>query len=671
MGYCSTVSKYRKIRKVGQGTYGQVWKAKDKGSGRIVALKRIRLHEIYKHENCLGMPLPCVREIRVLVKCRHENLAEMIEVVTSKNTARLGAKSSMYLVFEYFDHDLSGLITHKYKFTREEVKCFFYQLACGIRYLHSKNICHRDLKSSNLLISSSHVLKITDFGLSRELTKSSKDGMVNSIRQGSKGGNRRYTTNVITLWYRPPELLLGNSEYNFAVDMWSVGCILAELLLCNAIFPGKNETDQLRRILNICGVRDLNSWKDAQRMPNYTVLKKKGFLKKVRGNELDELLNEYALFEISKECRLLLRSLLMTNPLKRKTAKGVIESRYLTSEPKPLRPCDLPEMKLEHESLHEFEAKKIVKQGSLNLAEKKAGVKRVERESVGQDRNRIPKQTDSLNTNERNEQLSEAGMSESAKKTKRINGGTRGTASAKQLKKTPPAEKAPDRIVKDSGKTQSMREDMLEDGEIGSPMPENTPARSEGFQKSRSSESRSNAQRRERTSRGRHEYQSDNESRNSKFRGGRSKEADRSSGQYRESKRDGWESTRSRSDRPSEDYGKKRKAQFDDRNGSRRWSRGNNGRESARHDNCSNLQKRGFCELSPCGKQHILSDVRKDYRDVCFDFVQKGNCHKDCEKWHPNIGTRKPENRTCFRFWYQGVCKNSNCKYRHRQARYH
>lgn len=133
------------------------------------------------------------------------------------------------------EHDLSGLLNHpRVKLSRTQTQCYMRQLLCGIAFMHHNKIVHRDIKASNLLLNNQGMLKIGDFGLSR---------FWNEVNANAG----RYTNKVVTLWYRPPELLLGTTSYDYSVDMWSIGCIFAELLTGRAILQGKTEIDQVYR----------------------------------------------------------------------------------------------------------------------------------------------------------------------------------------------------------------------------------------------------------------------------------------------------------------------------------------------------------------------------------------------------------------------------------------
>jgi len=216
---------------IGEGTYGTVWKAHDKRNDRVVALKKVNL----KNER-EGFPQTSIREIAVLQRYQSKYIVKLLDVCMSLPSQYNKHKGTVYLVFEFCDNDLSGLLQYRKRNLKlEEVKCLMKQLLNALIYIHEKQVCHRDLKLSNILISNTGDLKLADFGLARVLT--------------SKQAN--YTNRVITLWYRPPELLLGSKLYDFSVDVWSAGCILGELLNGRALFPFDSE---MRVFSAICGM---------------------------------------------------------------------------------------------------------------------------------------------------------------------------------------------------------------------------------------------------------------------------------------------------------------------------------------------------------------------------------------------------------------------------------
>ena len=201
--YCAEVSKYEKQAKIGQGTFGEVFKARDKkNKGKIVALKKV-LMENEKE----GFPITALREIRILQLLRHENIVNLIEICRTKATQFNRHKSTFYLVFDFCEHDLAGLLSNfNVKFSLGEIKKVMQQLLNGLYYIHSNKIIHRDMKAANVLITKQGILKLADFGLAR------------AISINKNGQPNRYTNRVVTLWYRPPELLLGKNVLQFCTN---------------------------------------------------------------------------------------------------------------------------------------------------------------------------------------------------------------------------------------------------------------------------------------------------------------------------------------------------------------------------------------------------------------------------------------------------------------------
>ncbi|XP_071737295.1 probable serine/threonine-protein kinase At1g54610 isoform X2 [Rutidosis leptorrhynchoides] len=215
---------FEKIDKIGQGTYSNVYKARDTMTGKIVALKKVRFDNL-EPESVKFM----AREILILRRVDHPNVVKLEGLVTSRMSC------SLYLVFEYMEHDLAGLAASPtIKFTEPQVKCYMHQLLSGLEHCHNSHVLHRDIKGSNLLLDNDGSLKIADFGLASFFDPNHKQPM---------------TSRVVTLWYRPPELLLGATDYGVGVDLWSAGCILAELLAGKPIMPGRTEIGKLQQML--------------------------------------------------------------------------------------------------------------------------------------------------------------------------------------------------------------------------------------------------------------------------------------------------------------------------------------------------------------------------------------------------------------------------------------
>jgi cell division cycle 2-like protein len=232
---------YEKLAQLGEGTYGSVYRARHRRSGFVYAVKRVRLERERE-----GFPQTSVREIGLLMRLKHPSIVNVREVCVGDSS------SSIFVVLEYVEHDLKDLLSEKKSpFTSAEVKCLMRQLLSGVNYLHSNFVIHRDLKTSNLLYSNRGEMKLCDFGMARQFG----DPL------------RRYTQTVVTLWYRPPELLLGQEYYSTAVDMWSMGCVMAEILSREPLFRGKAELDQLDTIFDVLGSPDQERWPGYESLP--------------------------------------------------------------------------------------------------------------------------------------------------------------------------------------------------------------------------------------------------------------------------------------------------------------------------------------------------------------------------------------------------------------------
>jgi len=219
------VERYQKLEKIGEGTYGVVYKAKDRQTNELIALKKIRLEADDE-----GVPSTAIREISLLKELRHPNVVELKNVVHSEQ--------KLYLIFEYLDHDLKKFMdAYGAPLPPLTVKSYLYQMLSALLYCHTHRVLHRDLKPQNLLIDKSNSLKLADFGLARAFGLPVKT----------------YTHEVVTLWYRAPEILLGCRQYSTPVDIWSVGCIFAEMAHKRPLFAGDSEIDQLFKIFRVLG----------------------------------------------------------------------------------------------------------------------------------------------------------------------------------------------------------------------------------------------------------------------------------------------------------------------------------------------------------------------------------------------------------------------------------
>lgn len=258
--------RYELLNIVGEGTYGVVWRAVNRQTGEHVALKKIRLDNQELLEE-IGVPSTAIREVILLRELDHQHIVALREV------SHVGLQ--LYLVFEFCHIDLKHYLKAHVRKQKETIaqqqqqqaastagpsatlprvslglpkntcKALIHQLLSGLAYCHGRRILHRDLKPQNLLLDESGtVLKIADFGLARTFTPPSKPK----------------TQEVVTLWYRAPELLLGEKCYGAAVDLWSVGCIMAELVCGRPLFPGDSEVDTLFKIFRVLGTPSEAIW---------------------------------------------------------------------------------------------------------------------------------------------------------------------------------------------------------------------------------------------------------------------------------------------------------------------------------------------------------------------------------------------------------------------------
>ncbi|KAI1391044.1 Pkinase-domain-containing protein [Hypoxylon trugodes] len=308
---------------VGSGTYGKVFKGVHVYTKKLVALKKIRMEGERD-----GFPVTAVREIKLLQSLKHPNIVNLQEVMVEKNDC--------FMVFEYLSHDLTGLLNHpSYKLDAAQKKHLALQIFEGLDYLHKRGVLHRDIKAANILVSSDGVLKLADFGLARFYAKRHQ---------------LDYTNRVITIWYRSPELLLGETQYSTAVDIWSAACVMVEIFTRHAIFPGDGgEINQLERIYAILGTPNRVDWPGLVDMPWFELLRPGYRRSDVFADKYKERVPEAA-FD-------LLAWMFKYDPVKRPSAAEVLEHAYFTKEYPPARQAiELQELEGEW---HEFESKAL------------------------------------------------------------------------------------------------------------------------------------------------------------------------------------------------------------------------------------------------------------------------------------------------------------------------
>ncbi|MBW0495359.1 hypothetical protein O181_035074, partial [Austropuccinia psidii MF-1] len=240
---CRSVYCFEKLNHIEEGSYGVVFRAREKETGEIVALKKIKMSQ---EKN--GFPITSLREIHTLMMARHENIVHVREIVVGDTLTQI------FIVMDFIEHDLKNLLTTmRTPFLASEVKTILIQLLSATALCHDNWIIHRDLKTSNLLMNNRGQIKVADFGLARTYGDPPMGDM---------------TPLVVTLWYRAPELLLGAESYTTSVDMWSIGCIFAELILREPLFPGEGEIDQIGRIFKLLGRPSETIWPGFKLLPN-------------------------------------------------------------------------------------------------------------------------------------------------------------------------------------------------------------------------------------------------------------------------------------------------------------------------------------------------------------------------------------------------------------------
>ena len=313
MEYSPLDDEYERISDIGTGTYGTVFKARDRKTNEIVAIKRI----FNTKQDLEGFPKIVLREILALNKLSTEcqNIVKLEHVLTRDKVR------NVYLIFEYCDYDMLEVIQN-IQLSVPQVKTYMRQILLALKVIHSNGILHRDVKPNNILISFDNVVKIADFGLARTHYENE---------------NRLYTEKVSAKWYRPPEMILGERRYGFSLDVWALGCTFYEMMTGKLLFQGETDIEILHSIINIFGPPDKEDWPEWTQLPNSSIIS--GFKGPKPNPRKYFEKNLPAEFHDSID---LLLAMLQLNPKKRISAGDAFLHSYLDSPTNQYVPENLP-----------------------------------------------------------------------------------------------------------------------------------------------------------------------------------------------------------------------------------------------------------------------------------------------------------------------------------------
>lgn len=334
----SSLSAYHIVQKLGQGTFGVVQKAEQKKTKKVVALKQLINHSAKE-----GFPITAMREITILKKLHHENVIEITDMIYESprvlnSQDMLHHRGCFYTVSPYMSSDLVGLLKNpRVKLTMPIIKGIMVQLLRGLQYIHEQQYLHRDIKAANILIDHNGVVKIADFGLARVY-----HGVTPTVGQGPGGGERNYTALVVTRWYRPPEILLGERKYTTAVDLWGAGCVFGELFTQNPILAGKSDAHQAQIIFQLVGPPDIKTWPEAGGLSNKSLLSIGLTCKRSLEEQYAPIIKDNLGVQF-------LSGLLTLDPYKRMNALDALNHPFLNSEPYPLQAHEMPQFEECHE----------------------------------------------------------------------------------------------------------------------------------------------------------------------------------------------------------------------------------------------------------------------------------------------------------------------------------
>ncbi|KAJ4333328.1 serine/threonine protein kinase, CMGC, CDC2/CDK sub [Didymella glomerata] len=328
---CAKIGEYEMLQKLGEGTFGEVHKARQMRTGSVFALKKILMHNEKD-----GFPITALREIKLLKMLSHENVLKLEEMAVERPRAEGRKRAILYMVTPYMDHDLSGLLDNPdVNFEVAQIKCYMLQLFKGLRYLHDNHILHRDMKAANLLINNRGRLQIADFGLARHY-----DEPVPVQGKGNGEARRDYTALVVTRWYRPPELLLQLRRYTPAIDLWGAGCVFGEMFKRKPILAGQSDLHQAQIIFDLVGSPNDQTMPGWQELPGAESIRQFAPSTGSLGQRFREL---------TPTGLSLLSNLMKLDWRKRINAIDAINHPYFKENPKPMREEDIPTFADSHE----------------------------------------------------------------------------------------------------------------------------------------------------------------------------------------------------------------------------------------------------------------------------------------------------------------------------------
>ncbi|CAF1395573.1 unnamed protein product [Rotaria magnacalcarata] len=291
-------SDFERIGKLGGGTYGDVFCVRHRLTGEMFALKQIR-----DDNEVNGIPATAMREAAILKQLNHQNIIKLYDVFLTDERC--------YFLLEYMDEDLKRYLDRNRPLDRQMIKNFMYQLFDAMFYCHKHRIIHRDIKPHNILVNHEHQLKLCDFGLGRAFSVPLKS----------------YTHEIVTLWYRAPEILLGSPSYGTPVDMWSLGCIFGEMYQGWPLFHGDSEIDQIFQIFKLLGTPSGNDWPNVFLLPQFKSSFPKFTMQKIQLRQIVD--NDEVAYD-------LLKRLLICDPTIRMAARYALEHSYFAGHKKTL-----------------------------------------------------------------------------------------------------------------------------------------------------------------------------------------------------------------------------------------------------------------------------------------------------------------------------------------------